>query len=148
MQRLLEIRDVSSADLDRLADQIASYLLDGANPFYLALKGELGAGKTTLVSKVLRSLGLPATESVSSPTYTICSEYEADGQWFAHLDLYRMPQGADIWEQLGIGESRPFRGFFVEWPERDASFGNQITHTLAISFGDAPETRNYQFIKN
>ena len=79
----------------RLAARIAAGLRAGSS---VALKGELGAGKTTLARAILRDLGV--TEHVPSPTFTLVQSYEtAKGPVF-HFDLYRIEEA------------------LVEWPER------------------------------
>ena len=88
--------------------------LDGGAVVYL--KGELGAGKTTLVRGVLRGLGF--TGRVRSPTYTLVEGYEFPGRMFQHLDLYRIHASGEL-EFLGIRElDDPDQWVFVEWPER------------------------------
>ena len=86
----------------------------------LALRGPLGAGKTCFVKGIARFLGVE--EEITSPTYTIVSEYEGqiNGQNlpFYHIDAYRL-QGDDDFYALG-GEEYLFGPGIcvVEWSER------------------------------
>ena len=80
------------------------------------LRGELGAGKTTLVRGVLRGCGY--TGKVKSPTYTLVEVYEISRLYFYHFDFYRLENPED-WLHAG------FRDYFggaavclVEWPEK------------------------------
>ena len=82
-----------------------------------ALHGPMGAGKTTLVSALCRSLGIQ--DPVTSPTFSLVNEYRLpDGKAFYHIDLYRI-RDEDEAEQAGIAECL-YAGDYcvVEWPEK------------------------------
>jgi tRNA threonylcarbamoyladenosine biosynthesis protein TsaE len=80
------------------------------------LRGELGAGKTTLARGWLRALG--ADGAIRSPTYTLVEPYELNGRSTLHVDLYRLQGPAEL-EQLGLADTPPDRSLWlVEWPER------------------------------
>jgi tRNA threonylcarbamoyl adenosine modification protein YjeE len=132
--------------LDDVARAVVA-ALGTARPFCLWLQGSLGAGKTTLTGAILRQLGLPAAQPVTSPTFTYLNEYRIGTDWYAHLDLYRLggaSQGMSP-EDLGLVDSRPFAGYFVEWPDQiPASPALAPTHTLAISFAADGATRRYE----
>ena len=86
----------------------------------IALKGGLGAGKTCLVKGIARGLG--GAEIVTSPTYTIVSEYGArlNGEPVPlyHIDAYRL-NGDEDFENTGAGELMGGGGITViEWSER------------------------------
>lgn len=83
------------------------------------LRGELGAGKTTLARGLLRALGARGT--IRSPSYTLVEPYEIDGSLVLHLDLYRLNQAAEL-EQLGLADTPPqMGGWLIEWPERGSA---------------------------
>ncbi len=99
--------------LPEVADQVLA-TFGGTRVF--ALEGDLGAGKTTLVSEMCRALGVE--EPTSSPTFSIVNEYHgANGPVF-HLDCYRLES---IEEALAAGLEELFAedGYpiFVEWPK-------------------------------
>ena len=83
-------------------------------PFKVALIGDLGAGKTTLVKGILKKLGVD--EPVTSPTFTICKIYKTNSANFQHLDLYRYSKDVDAKEIEEYIEDDKFVTF-VEWPE-------------------------------
>ena len=79
------------------------------------LSGNLGAGKTTLVRGILQSTGWKGP--VTSPSYTLCEEYEFDSQLFLHVDLYRISESEDI-EILDLDRKiTKQKIIFIEWPE-------------------------------
>jgi tRNA threonylcarbamoyladenosine biosynthesis protein TsaE len=80
------------------------------------LRGNLGAGKTTLVRALLRNLGY--TGHVKSPTYTLIERYEVAGLHLRHFDLYRF-RDAEEWEGSGFRDEFDGRNIcVVEWPEQ------------------------------
>ncbi len=87
----------------------------------VALRGGLGAGKTYFTKGVAAGLGV--TDTVTSPTYTIISEYEAllpsgEHSPLYHIDAYRLGGDADF-EALGGGELLGGAGVsIIEWSER------------------------------
>ncbi len=105
----------SEADTEAFAAKIAGKFPGGA---VIALHGDLGAGKTVFSRGFARALGI--TEPVSSPTYTIIQEYQlAGGNYFYHMDLYRIANSASALA-FGTDEFLEEEGAFslVEWPER------------------------------
>ena len=103
----------------------------------VAVAGELGSGKTTLIRGACRALGVAGT--VSSPTYTIGHRYEASVP-VAHLDLYRVgPVGVEDW-----GDLEPyFDGTiaFVEWPEHAAGRLQPVRATVWMEHVDESHRR-------
>ncbi len=97
----------------RVAAEVAARLRPGQ---VVALHGDLGAGKTTFVQGLGRALGL--TRPVTSPTFTLCTEYATPAFTLAHLDLYRLTGPDDL---LAIGFLEYLEAgavVAVEWPER------------------------------
>jgi tRNA threonylcarbamoyladenosine biosynthesis protein TsaE len=106
----------SPEETEALGERLAQKLGPGG---VLALRGSLGAGKTRFAKGLARGLGVE--EEITSPTYTIVSEYEArpgNPLPFYHIDAYRL-NGEDDFEALGGRELLYGGGIcLVEWGER------------------------------
>lgn len=82
-------------------------------PLVVALSGELGAGKTTLVRAICRGYGV--TEGVTSPTFALVHEYAAPRSPVYHLDLYRIADERELtnlaWDDIVHSDAL----VLVEW---------------------------------
>lgn len=79
----------------------------------ICFEGDLGAGKTTLVEEICRTLG--SRDELSSPTYSILNEYSSEGGSILHADLYRLKS---LEEALDLGiEDYLYSGHYclIEW---------------------------------
>lgn len=99
-------------------DQLGAWLASTRPPRAVVhLKGDLGAGKSTLARSLLRALGVIGT--IRSPTYTLVERYPlTSGGEAWHLDLYRIADPGEL-EFLGLDGDEPTL-WLVEWPERGA----------------------------
>ncbi|OYW20732.1 MAG: tRNA (adenosine(37)-N6)-threonylcarbamoyltransferase complex ATPase subunit type 1 TsaE [Sphingobacteriales bacterium 12-47-4] len=95
---------------------VATRLLPLIKGKVVALHGEMGAGKTTLVHALGEVMGI--REVVSSPTFSIINEYGWEGGPVFHIDLYRLKDEEEA-IQAGV-EDCLYSGAtcLVEWPDR------------------------------
>ena len=83
----------------------------------IALRGDLGAGKTTLARGILHGLGLAG--EAPSPTFTLVQSYAPPEVRLpvSHVDLYRLADTQEA-EELGLDEALATGALLIEWPER------------------------------
>lgn len=108
----IEINSLS--DLDTVAEQVLASL-EGRT--VVIFRGGMGAGKTTLISRIVRSLG--SEDTVTSPTFALVNQYEgADDCRIYHFDFYRIDSIDEVFD-LGY-EEYFYSGdlCLVEWPEK------------------------------
>ncbi len=104
----------------------------------IALKGDLGAGKTSFARAFIRARG--GEEEVPSPTFTLVQIYEVGPAAIWHFDLYRLNSPDEAWE-LGIEDAFAEAISLIEWPER---LGLLLPHhrlEINFLFGDRSEAR-------
>lgn len=98
------------------AARLAAVLTPGMTIY---LRGDLGAGKTTLVRALLHALGYSGR--VKSPTYTLLEQYQTGGLDLRHFDLYRF-RDAEEWDTAGFADEFDGKNIcLIEWPEQAAS---------------------------
>src|SRR6267142_2750390 len=82
------------------------------------LRGDLGAGKTTLVKGIAAAFEAAAEEDVTSPTFTLVHEYRGPRANLFHIDLYRIDTQREL-ETLGLDDLRaPDSILLIEWGEK------------------------------
>src|SRR6516225_3312779 len=105
----------------------------------IALKGDLGAGKTTFARGFVRARG--CKEEVPSPTFTLVQIYELDSVAIWHFDLYRLKSPKEAWE-LGIEDAFIEGISLIEWPDRLGLLLPQRRLEITLLFGEQPEARH------
>jgi tRNA threonylcarbamoyladenosine biosynthesis protein TsaE len=89
-----------------------------APPKMVLLRGDLGAGKTTLVKGIAAAFEAAAEEDVTSPTFTLVHEYRGPRANLYHIDLYRIDTPREL-ETLGLEDLRSENGvLLIEWGEK------------------------------
>ena len=109
-----KIKEINSLDeLDTVAEAVIN-ALDGRT--VVAFDAPMGAGKTTLISRIAALLG--AEDSVTSPTFAIVNQYEGTKHTIYHFDMYRIER---VEEALDFGSEEYLSSgdlCLVEWPEK------------------------------
>ena len=111
MEKIIEISSLE--ELDDVAQAVIN-ALDGRT--VVAFDAPMGAGKTTLISRIVALLG--AEDDVTSPTFAIVNQYEGSEVTIYHFDMYRIER---IEEALDFGSEEYFASgalCLVEWPEK------------------------------
>jgi len=113
----------------RLAGRLARLLRPGD---VVALRGELGAGKTSFARAAIRALGDEA-EIVPSPTFTLVQTYDLPGFTLWHFDLFRLAAPEDAFE-LDIEEAFADGVSLIEWPDRLGQWLPAARLDIALAF--------------
>lgn len=137
------LRTRSTAGTLALGELMTELLLP---PKLVVLRGELGAGKTTLVQGIARALGA-ADDDVSSPTFTLVHEYATQPKYgthtrLFHLDLYRLEQEREL-EGIGLWELLEEKNalVLVEWGDRFSSVMERADAEIAMEHGEVEDER-------
>ncbi|MGI4759035.1 MAG: tRNA (adenosine(37)-N6)-threonylcarbamoyltransferase complex ATPase subunit type 1 TsaE [Janthinobacterium lividum] len=137
IEKRLKTRSVNGTLL--LGETIMELLLP--TPRLVILRGDLGAGKTTLVKGIAQSLGADPDE-VTSPTFTLVHEYQGKKRKLYHLDLYRLEREAEL---LALGleemEADPDAFVLVEWGEKFPSLVARAGGLVDVQQGEEPDER-------
>jgi tRNA threonylcarbamoyladenosine biosynthesis protein TsaE len=119
-----------------LAARLAAVAVPGD---VIALRGELGAGKTSLARAFIRAAGAADAE-VPSPTFTLLQIYDGRRGTIWHFDCYRLDRPEEGWE-LGIEEAFGEGISLIEWPERLGALLPRNRLEIALTHGAAPSAR-------
>lgn len=116
----------SPTETEQVGQALAAQLTAGT---VLALRGDLGAGKTAFTRGLARGLGYSG--AVTSPTFTIVNEYEGGRLPLFHFDLYRLSSPDELWD-IGWEDYLDRGGVCaVEWSERaEELLSGAVTVTL------------------
>jgi tRNA threonylcarbamoyladenosine biosynthesis protein TsaE len=116
---------------------------EAPTPLVLALRGELGAGKSTLARAIARGAGVEG--SIPSPTFNLLFRYASPrGIEIVHLDLYRLERPEEVWA-LGWSELPDERDIvMVEWPERAEELLPTPRWEIELLDDGAPESRSVE----
>ena len=103
-----------------------------APPKIVLLRGNLGAGKTTIVKGIAQGFKAAEEEDVTSPTFTLIHEYRGPKATLYHIDLYRIDTQREL-ETLGLDDlTTPDSVLLMEWGEKFARFEEERDVEIAI----------------
>ena len=112
-----------------------------APPKLVLLRGELGAGKTTLVKGIAAAFDAAAEEAVTSPTFTLVHEYRGPRANLYHIDLYRVDTPREL-ETLGLDDLRSEDSILlIEWGEKFPRFVEERDVEIALERAGESERR-------
>jgi tRNA threonylcarbamoyladenosine biosynthesis protein TsaE len=96
-----------------------------APPKLVVLRGDLGAGKTTLVKGIAEAFQAASEEDVTSPTFTLIHEYRGPEVFLYHIDLYRVDTPRQL-ETLGLDDLIAENSvLLIEWGEKFERFARE-----------------------
>ena len=130
----------------RLARRLAGLARPGD---LFALRGDLGAGKTTFARAFINALARPGQagaegasrdEEIPSPTFTLVQIYERAPAPVWHVDLYRIEDPAEA-RELGLEEAFADAICLIEWPERLGASLPAARLDVALGFADSADAR-------
>tara|TARA_Y100001970_G_scaffold203852_1_gene248173 strand:+ start:922 stop:1326 length:405 start_codon:yes stop_codon:yes gene_type:complete len=99
---------------EQLGSFTKEYLLDLPVPSVVGFQGSLGAGKTTIIKKIIENLGIK--EVVTSPTFNIVRNYKNEDLDVYHVDLYRISSIHEF-NDLDLPLFKEDTLFFIEWSD-------------------------------
>ena len=119
----------SAEETIALGRELASLL---APPKLVLLRGDLGAGKTTLVKGIAQGFQAASEEDVTSPTFTLVHEYRGPSATLYHIDLYRVETPREL-ETLGLDDLMGDNSvLLIEWGEKFARFERERDVEIAL----------------
>jgi len=101
-------------------------------PLMILLRGDLGAGKTTLVKGIAEGFDAASADDVPSPTFTLVHEYRGARAALYHIDLYRIETEREL-ETLGLDDLiGPASILLIEWGEKFPRFVRERDLEIAL----------------
>jgi tRNA threonylcarbamoyladenosine biosynthesis protein TsaE len=101
-------------------------------PLIVLLRGDLGAGKTTLVKGIAEGFDAASAEDVTSPTFTLVHEYRGPRATLYHIDLYRIETPREL-ETLALDDLiAPNCILLIEWGEKFARLQRDKNMEIAL----------------
>ena len=119
----------SAEETIELGRKLAGELKPGS---IVLLRGELGAGKTTMVKGIAEGFQAAEAEAVTSPTFTLIHEYRGPHATLYHIDLYRIDTQREL-DTLALDDlTEPNTILLIEWGEKFERFARERDVEIAI----------------
>jgi tRNA threonylcarbamoyladenosine biosynthesis protein TsaE len=119
----------SAEETTELGRRIANDLKPGS---IVLLRGDLGAGKTTMVKGIAEGFKAARAEDVTSPTFTLIHEYRGPAVTLFHIDLYRIDTQREL-DTLALDDLMTSQSILlIEWGEKFARFARERDVEIAI----------------
>ncbi len=135
-----EFTTISPQETIALGKELAASL---APPKLVLLRGDLGAGKTTLVKGIAEGFEAASRDDVTSPTFTLIHEYRGPSATLYHIDLYRVDTQREL-ETLGLDDLMDDRSvLLIEWGDKFERFERERDVEVALE----RISENERFIK-
>lgn len=115
-----------ASDLKNIAQELLSQFREKV----ILFRGEMGVGKTTLITEILKQM--ESEDEVSSPTYALVNEYETKLGKVYHFDFYRINAEEEAYDMGWEEYAYSGEYCFVEWPDRIENLLPEHTHTIEI----------------
>jgi N-acetylmuramate 1-kinase len=133
----------NQTETEKFAQKLSLWARPG---LVIALKGDLGSGKSTFARAFIKALALNAEEfDVPSPSFSLIQTYDMTRVPVAHIDLYRLANSQDV-ENLSLDELLPNHLLLIEWPERlNSAISSNI---LNLQFSGNGNTRQISISVN
>ena len=136
------MKTIHITDRDELPQVASAIIAALGRRTVVAFRGEMGAGKTTLIREIAAQLG--ATDTVTSPTFAIVNQYKGSGnRRIHHFDFYRID---DLREAYDFGYEEYFYSgdlCLVEWPEKIEPLLPEETMNVRITV-DSETARTFE----
>jgi tRNA threonylcarbamoyladenosine biosynthesis protein TsaE len=128
----------SADETTELGRKLATDLKPGS---VVLLRGELGAGKTTMVKGIAEGFRAAEARSVTSPTFTLIHEYSGPNVILYHIDLYRIDTQREL-DTLALDDLlAPNSILLIEWGDKFERFVRERDADIAIEHAGGDERR-------
>jgi tRNA threonylcarbamoyladenosine biosynthesis protein TsaE len=126
----------SAEETTELGRQLAADLTPGS---VVLLRGDLGAGKTTMVKGIAEGCQAAKADDVTSPTFTLIHEYRGPEVTLYHIDLYRIDTQREL-DTLALDDlMAPQSILLIEWGEKFERFDKERDVEIAIEHQEADD---------